>query len=562
MKKAPIGIVITLNHIRFVSMKEEVLQVLIDHGTLIEPDAVNFILSQKDPKAFIKEFLEGRAALPLVLSLKDFRTTESVLSYETESQSAEKNGDESIGEEEKPDGERRKFEETGGLDARPESQTTLPEPEIIKPEVQKPVKSPPESKDIETVRESGVVVISDITGNSTCEANIDNFARYFKDRYLTLRRIIRKWQRMRSSITIEKAMKKEGEVRIIGMVNEVAQTKNGHTTMHVEDDTGKIFVLIPKGNPLQSMSIINDEVIGIIGQVKKRKDGYRSNEDPIMLLPDEIIKPDIPVNQSPNRADNDVEVLFLSDIHIGSKHFLSEEWARFSAWLKDSDEASKVKYMVVTGDLVDGIGIYPNQKNELDIPDIMEQYATIGRMLEDLPDHIEIILQPGNHDAVRSAEPQPALDHEIQTLFNGSGNLRFVGNPCYFSIEGVNVLSYHGKSMDDFIMDVPKLSYDEPIEVMKEMLKLRHLAPIYGGKNHIAPEDKDYLIINPVPDIFVTGHVHGTDVDTYRGVMMINASAWQSQTPFQLMHNFNPDPAKAICVNLMTGKCKVLDFSS
>ena len=517
-------------------MKEEVLQVLIDHGTLIEPDAVNYILSQKDPKAFIKEFLEGRDALPLVLSLQDFRTTESVLSYEAEAQSTEENGT--------------------------ESQTTLPEPDIPKPEVQKPAKSLPESKDIGTVRESGVVIISDITGNSTCESKIDNFARYFNDRYVTLRRIIKQWQRMRSSITIEKARKKEGEVRIIGMVNEVTQTKNGHTTMQVEDDTEKIFILIPKGNPLQSMSIINDEVIGIIGQVKKRKNSYKSNEDPIMLLPDDIIKPDIPVNQPSHRAEKDVEVLFMSDIHVGSKHFLREEWARFSVWLKESDEASKVRYMVITGDLVDGIGVYPNQKNELDIPDIKEQYAAVGRMLEDLPDHIEIIIQPGNHDAVRSAEPQPALDDVIQAQFNCSGNLRFVGNPCFFSIEGVNILSYHGKSFDDFIMDVPKLSYDEPIEVMKEMLKLRHLAPIYGGKNHIAPEDKDYLIINPVPDIFVTGHVHGTDVDIYRGVMMINASAWQSQTPFQLMHNFNPDPAKVICVNLMTRKCKVLDFSS
>lgn len=562
MKKRVIGIVIIPNCIPFCSMKEEVLQALIDHGTLIEPDAVNYILSQKDPKAFIKEFLEGRAALPLVLSLKDFRTTESVLSFETEAQPSEDNVGDPMGEKEPSSGEEEEVEETGGLDPLSEPQTTLPEPDIPEPEVRKPATPPPELKDIEPVKESGVVVISDITGNSTCEANIDNFARYFKDRYVTLRRIIRQWQRMRLSITIEKARNKEGEVRIIGMVNEVAQTKNGHTTMHVEDETGKIFVLIPKGNPLQSMSIINDEVIGIIGQVKNKKGGYKSNEDPIMLLPDDIIKPDIPVNQSPNRADDDVEVLFLSDIHVGSKHFLREEWARFSAWLKESDEASKVKYMVITGDLVDGIGVYPNQKDELDIPDIMEQYAAIGKMLEDLPDRIEIILQPGNHDAVRSAEPQPALDEELQALFNGNKNLRFVGNPCLFSIEGVNILSYHGKSMDDFIMDVPKLKYEAPIDVMKEMLKLRHLAPIYGGKNHIAPEDKDYLIINPVPDIFVTGHVHGTDVDTYRGVMMINASAWQSQTPFQLMHNFNPDPAKVICVNLMTGKCKILDFSS
>ena len=75
------------------------------------------------------------------------------------------------------------------------------------------------------------------------------------------------------------------------------------------------------------------------------------------------------------------------------------------------------------------------------------------------------------------------------------------------------------------------------------------MAPIYGGVSSLAPEKEDYMVIDLIPDIFVTGHVHVTSVESYRNVLLINASAWQSQTEYQKMMNFMPDPAKAIVVN-------------
>jgi len=38
------------------------------------------------------------------------------------------------------------------------------------------------------------------------------------------------------------------------------------------------------------------------------------------------------------------------------------------------------------------------------------------------------------------------------------------------------------------------------------------------------------MVIDTVPDIFVTGHVHGAGLSHYKGVRLINASTWQSQT--------------------------------
>ena len=104
------------------------------------------------------------------------------------------------------------------------------------------------------------------------------------------------------------------------------------------------------------------------------------------------------------------------------------------------------------------------------------------------------------------------------------------------------------------------LSYSQPLRAMEEMLKRRHLAPTYGGKTPFAPERKDYLVIDEVPDIFVTGHVHGAGVSSYNGIRLINASTWQDQTSFQKMHNFVPDPAKLTLVHLGTGKPSLAAF--
>jgi DNA polymerase II small subunit len=170
-----------------------------------------------------------------------------------------------------------------------------------------------------------------------------------------------------------------------------------------------------------------------------------------------------------------------------------------------------------------------------------------------------MIILPGNHDAVRPAEPQPAFTKEITRLF--PKNVTFVGNPAYFTIHGIKVLAYHGRSMDDLIPTLG-LSYHKPIEAMSEMLKRRHLAPIYGDKTPLAPEHSDYMVIDETPDIFAVGHVHTFGVQRYRNVLMINSSTWQSQTPFQKMMNIQPDPCKVTVVDLQAiMRPKVIDFS-
>lgn len=77
----------------------------------------------------------------------------------------------------------------------------------------------------------------------------------------------------------------------------------------------------------------------------------------------------------------------------------------------------------------------------------------------------------------------------------------------------------------------------------------------------IAAMKTDRLVINPLPEILLTGHVHICGVTRYRGVLGVNAGTWQSQTSFQKQMNIHPTPARAFVIDLQTLQPEVLDFS-
>ena len=92
------------------------------------------------------------------------------------------------------------------------------------------------------------------------------------------------------------------------------------------------------------------------------------------------------------------------------------------------------------------------------------------------------------------------------------------------------------------------------------MLKRRHLTCTYGERTPIYASREDRLVIDPIPEIFHTGHVHISGITKYRGVLAINAGTWQSQTAFQKQMNIQPTPARAIIVDLQTLEPEVIDF--
>jgi len=390
---------------------------------------------------------------------------------------------------------------------------------------------------------------SDITGQSTCVGSIEDFLNYFRSRFNLLKRIIINRRDFEMCISIENAMCLGRPSNIIGMVYDSKTTKNGHTIITVEDEKSQCSVFISKDSPLHNEIFVNDEVIGISGKPSSKGS---------LFIADKIYRPDIPIGHKWAPSDSTSSIAFISDIHVGSKEFLKPQWERMIAWLKENADRYDIRYIIMPGDVVDGIGAYPGQENDLEIMDIYNQYDALSQYLKEIPDGIKIVMHPGNHDACRLAEPQPALSNIYTKSFDS--DVMLVGNPINLKVEGRTVTSYHGKSIDDWISGVRGMSYDNPLAVMKEMAVRRHLAPMYGQRNALAPEKKDYLVMENVPDIFVSGHVHGAGEMMYNGVRMINASTWQAQTDYQKMHNFNPEPAIMPIVNLGDGRTVMKNF--
>jgi DNA polymerase II small subunit len=396
-----------------------------------------------------------------------------------------------------------------------------------------------------------VTILKDITNQSTCIGEYTEFVNYFTDRYNSLRELLRKRMSARYIKDIKKwNLDTREPLSIIGMVLDIRTSAKGHKLIEVEDTTGTIPVLIHKEKDKElfelAKRIILDEVIGVTGTL---------SSDSSLMFANRIMFPDIPNFQEKtlDRKKPEGKAVFISDIHVGSKTFLEDSWLKFVEWLGDD-----INYLVIAGDVVDGIGVFPNQDKELAISDIYEQYEKAAEYLNAVPGHIRIIVSPGNHDAVRQAEPQPRFPEKITKLFRN--DIIFVGNPAMVDI-GVKVLIYHGRSMDDIIASIPGFSYGDPSKPMSEMLKLRHLSPIYGGRVSIAPELKDHFVIDTIPDILHCGHVHTVGVSRYKEVLTINSGTWQSQTEFQKKMNLQPTPAKATVVNLSSMEYSIMDFN-
>jgi DNA polymerase II small subunit len=391
-----------------------------------------------------------------------------------------------------------------------------------------------------------IKIIKDITDCSTCHGKVDDFVSYFNSRFELIKFQLKKNRLLRRTQRINKVLRAEGDVSFIAMVTEVRTTsKKKFTILEVEDRYGMISVLLPKDKYFEP--VVRDEVIGIVGRKQAGKD---------IVFCERLIKPTLK-NHIQKLSDTPLRVAFISDLHVGSDTFLEGAWTRFVEWL-NSAKGKDIGCIIMPGDIVDGIGVYPNHEDELKILDIYDQYAEVARLIRGIPKHIRIIMSPGNHDAVRPAEPQPAFPDEIQALFDE--RVMFVGNPCTLKINGVEVLLYHGKSFDDIISTLPALAYERPLATMKELLNRLHLAPIYGGKTPLAPEGVDYMFIDSIPDIFVTGHVHYSALERYKGLTLINASTWQGQTSFQKKINIDPVPCKVTIVDLKSGRSKIYDF--
>ncbi len=397
-------------------------------------------------------------------------------------------------------------------------------------------------------------------------SNVNDFVDYFQDRFVRIREIIRSYGNgfsgILGNISGIKQYMNGRDLAAVGMVYDKVVTAKGNIMITLEDESGSVKVLFMKPARKQrdeqnevfdsASKLVKDDVIAVKGKT------WNS-----FVIANRMLWPDVPIHQ-PSQSADDVAVALVSDVHVGHKLFMQKNFAKFLEWINGGvdnrrDLAAKIKYMVVAGDLVDGIGIYPDQDRELAIDDIYKQYSVFFEFLEHVPDYIEVFVIPGNHDAVQRAEPQPKVGNGFLKDFKKE-NVHMMTNPCYLNLHGIKILAYHGTSLDSVIRGIPGCTYSAPTDAMKEILKRRHLSPIYGG-NIVVPSKDDALVINEVPDILHMGHIHKNGYDAYHGTLLVNSGTWQGRTGYQIKQGHVPSPGLLPIYEAKSGKLNVMDFN-
>src|SRR3989339_863351 len=262
------------------------------------------------------------------------------------------------------------------------------------------------------------IKVTNMTQTVPKSIEVKDFVNFFKSRLNEMKNFLQDNSELNNLVSINKISGKKQNISIIGMVYSKKITKNKNMLIEIEDLTGRITILINKDKEdlyKKAEDIALDSIIGLKGSGSKE-----------LFFVSEIIFPEANLNER-KRADFEEYALFLG------------------------------------GDLVTGVGNYPNQENDLEIQDLEQQFIHLAKILNTIRKDIKIIISPGNHDGVRLMEPQPMLDEKYAWPIYEIENVIITTNPSTVNIgskegfQGFDVLTYHGFSFTYYANNVPKL---------------------------------------------------------------------------------------------------------
>ena len=397
-----------------------------------------------------------------------------------------------------------------------------------------------------------------LDGNDIIQKQLEGVNGYhllMKNRFNKYKQIMYDRQDSRKIIKISSLVQytDQNEYKIAGLLKSRSKLDRSYE-IELEDESTDLRLLVTDGNNIRKVeSFLIDQMV--IADVVFSKNIGR-------FIVKNCYSLDIPAESFQSVEGMDpVYGVFLSDIHVGSKTFLEREFYDFLNWINgrsgDQEIVSKIRYIVIAGDVVDGIGVYPGQEDELTELDLVKQYDQFARLMAQIPKSIKIFVSPGNHDATRQALPQPPIFKKYAKSLYEMDNVVLLGDPCLLRLHGVNTLIYHGQSLVDIVGSSPGITFDKPAEAMKVLLKARHLAPTHGP-TRVALEEDDKLVIKTVPNIFHCGHIHTVQTLKYKGTLLLNSGTWQDQTQFQKRMGIVPNPAIAVIVDLNSVKVKMM----
>ncbi|MCF2139129.1 MAG: hypothetical protein K9W44_03655 [Candidatus Lokiarchaeota archaeon] len=422
-------------------------------------------------------------------------------------------------------------------------------------------------KPIAAEYDADVKILKDPTGKLHTEGKIAEFLSVQRDKFEKLSQILQRRPESSGLLPINMINRLENstEVKFIGMVIDKRQTSSRNYLIEMEDTTGHCMTLVQQKHSevYQLVDYLLPDHVVII-------DGYLSVNEKTnsrIILVNDIIFPDSPNSHKVQFPEEDIAMCLISDTHFGSVEWLEKIWFRFVDYLncrvgndRQRTQAGKIKYLCIAGDIVDGIGVYPNQEKHLLIKDIYKQYEACAEYLAEIPEYIEIILTPGDHDAVRKAVPAPALSKDFAKPLYDRG-YKLLGNPAMVSLHGIKTQLFHGTSLIDLNMAIPGMTNEDPYKTMKEYIRARDLVPTYGKKTEIAPVEKNWFVLDELPDILHTGHLHKNGFGKYHGILLVNSGCFQDQTEFMDSLGIIPDYGKPTVINMKNKlQAKVIDL--
>ncbi len=387
--------------------------------------------------------------------------------------------------------------------------------------------------------------------------SVDTITKQYRYRLAYLRSLLQSHYSLKDACSLRRIrdMQRGDSVVSIGLVIEKTHTRNGHIRFRLEDESGRaaFLALRDRYSFKNAEKLLEDGVVAVKGSLA----------DSVIFV-DDIIFPDIHTStflQLPHPG----KLICIGDMHIGSKLFYAEAFIRCIEWIQEE----KPDYLIITGDLVDGVGTYPGQENDLVIPSILEQYRACAAYLSKVPSSTQIYICPGNHDAVRIAEPQPALHGEVTKMFSGK-NITFLPSPIVMKLAktqdfpGLTTIIYHGNSYPYYATRNSYLQgcggMDAADKVMELLLQHRHLSPTWGAVQYIPESTHDPLLIEEEPDLFISGHMHTRHITHYKKTTCLDCSSWIEATEYQRQRGIKPQPCQAILVDLQSRKTKIKDF--
>lgn len=305
------------------------------------------------------------------------------------------------------------------------------------------------------------------------KVSVDDISKNLAERYEKIRKFFLNRIDLVNPISINKITPKTRRFSLVAMVREKNEENK---TILVEDMTGEITTHI---NNLNFDSIVTDEVLGLTCE---------RNDDRIEVVG--VLWPDIPLKREISRLEEDVYCMFLSDLQLNQ-----EFDSKAKKILGEIRQLTyKQLYIFLFGD--------KSTDNK-----------SIERFVEKLPEKCKVIViySPAN---------------PIETK-----NANYFSSPSFLTVGGkINMLLCDGE-----LFSIYKSLWNKkkPEEVMLNLLKKRHLDPIFKPEKLFM---EDHLMIEPVPDIFVSGNLGSPGILNYKGTTIISCGGFSTEPLYWILN--------------------------